>query len=104
MPSWKHHLFVCNNRRPPGHPKGSCAERGSQELLLALIEEIERHDLYDTVKLNTASCLGPCQQGPTVVVYPEGCWYGNVQPADAAEFAISHLVNGHPVERLLLKD
>lgn len=104
MPSWKHHLFVCNNKRPAGHPKGSCAERGCNEILMALSEEIERQELFETVKVSTSSCLGPCAAGPTVVVYPEGVWYGGLKEADVAEVVVSHLVNGVPVERLLLQE
>ena len=103
MPAWRHHIFVCTNQRPPGHPKGSCAGRGSREFLLALQEEIERQELFDTVKVNTTDCLGPCRAGPTAVVYPEGCWYGGLRPEDACELVTSHLVNGHPVERLALQ-
>jgi (2Fe-2S) ferredoxin len=104
MPSWKYHLFVCNNKRPPGHPKGSCGERGCNDLLLALGEEIERQELFEAVKVNTSSCLGPCQQGPTLVVYPEGVWYGGLRPADVQELVTSHFVNGVPVERLMLRE
>ena len=104
MPNWKHHLFVCNNKRPPGHPKGSCADRGCNELLMALAEEVERQELFETVKINTSNCLGPCQAGPTMVVYPEGIWYGGMKVQDVAEVVVSHLVNGVPVERLQLRE
>ena len=104
MPAWKHHLFICTNQRPPGHPKGSCGERGCQQILLALQEEIDRQELFETVKINTSSCLGPCQQGPSVVVYPEGVWYARVTEKDVQELVISHLVNGVPVERLRLQE
>lgn len=100
----KHHLFVCTNKRPAGHPKGSCADRGCNELLMALSEEIERQELYETVKVNTTNCLGPCQQGPTMVVYPEGVWYVGIKQGDVAEIVVSHLVNDVPVERLMLRE
>lgn len=104
MPNYRHHVFVCANKRPPGPPKGSCGERGCQDVLLALTEEIERQELFETAKVNTTSCLGPCQQGPTLVVYPEGVWYTGVQEKDVQEIVISHLVNGVPVDRLIYKD
>ena len=31
-----HHVFVCTNRRPDGHPRGSCAAKGSEALRDAL--------------------------------------------------------------------
>jgi (2Fe-2S) ferredoxin len=39
-----------------------------------------------------------------VVVYPEAVWYGNVQPADAAEIVEEHLAGGRPVARLRLPE
>ena len=104
MPVWKHHVFVCTNKRPPGHPKGSCGERGCADVLLALQDEVERRELFETVKVNSSSCLGPCRQGPTIVVYPENTWYGGVTAKDVAEIVQSHFVDGRPVTRLVLPE
>jgi (2Fe-2S) ferredoxin len=54
--------------------------------------------------INKSGCLDQCEHGPTVVVYPEAVWYGNVQPEDAAEIVTEHLVGGRPVERLRLAE
>jgi len=54
------------------------------------------------VRINKAGCLDQCEHGPTIVVYPEAIWYGNVQAGDAEEIVNEHLVSGRPVERLLL--
>lgn len=104
MPSWKHHVFVCTNKRPPGHPKGSCAERGSPDLMMALTEEVDRRELFETVKVNSSSCLGPCRSGPTLVVYPENIWYAGVTVQDVREIVQSHFVEGRPVARLAFNE
>ena len=36
MPHRDRYLFVCTNRREEGNPKGSCAQKGSEELIKAL--------------------------------------------------------------------
>jgi (2Fe-2S) ferredoxin len=54
--------------------------------------------------LTTAGCLGPCAEGPNVLVYPEGVLYGHVTPADVAEIVTEHLVGGRPVRRLVQTD
>ena len=100
---FRHHVFVCENRRPPGHPKGSCAEAGGPEVREALKAELRRRGLDGQVRANGAGCLDACATGPTVVVYPEGVWYGGVTVADVPEIVESHLVNGRPVERLRLR-
>lgn len=97
------HVFVCMNSRPAGHPKGSCqtAGAGAGELMNALAMEMEKRGLFGKVALTATGCMGPCDQGPTVVVYPEGVWYGKVAPQDVPELFDQHLENGgEPVKRL----
>ncbi|MFB0906846.1 MAG: (2Fe-2S) ferredoxin domain-containing protein, partial [Spirosomataceae bacterium] len=42
-------------------------------------------------------------KGPTMVVYPEGTYYGKVQAEDVEEIIQNHLVNNQAVERLELQ-
>jgi len=101
---FRHHVFVCENRRPDGSPRGSCAARGGPEVRDALKAELRRRGLADEVRANGAGCLDACEHGPALVVYPEGVWYGGVTPADVAEIVESHLGGGRPVERLRIRD
>jgi (2Fe-2S) ferredoxin len=104
MARFRHHIFICTNRREEGHPRGSCAGRGGEALRARFKEEIARRGLGRTVRANAAGCLDQCEHGPTVVVYPEGVWYGRVRPEDVTEIIESHILGGRPVERLLLPD
>jgi (2Fe-2S) ferredoxin len=100
---FKHHVFVCENRRDPSDLRGSCGAKGSEAIRAALKDEIARRGLKKVVRANAAGCLDSCADGPTIVVYPEGVWYGGVRVEDVPEIVESHLVNGVPVERLRLK-
>ncbi len=102
MPKPERHVFVCVQSRPAGHPKGSCAQRQDGELLSAFAGRFEQMALFGRVALTSAGCLGPCDQGPNVLVYPEGVMYAGVQVADVAEIVDQHLLGGQPVERLLI--
>jgi (2Fe-2S) ferredoxin len=104
MPKFEHHIFICTNKRPPENPRGCCDPEGLGELQLAFKQELAARGLKGTVRANKAGCLDQCERGPTVVVYPEGVWYGGVSRNDVAEIVESHLVSGVPVERLKLKD
>jgi (2Fe-2S) ferredoxin len=96
----RRHVFVCTNHRPPGG-KPACAGRGSDTVLAALQEAVAAHPaLRSTVAVTPCGCLGPCFDGPTLVVYPEGVWYTWVTVADVAELVERHLVHGVPVDRL----
>lgn len=103
MSKFQRHFFVCVNERPAGG-KGSCAGRGSEDLVHALSSALGEHpELWSTVSVTATGCLGPCSEGPTVVVYPEGIWYTRLQPTDVPELIREHLVGGRPVERLVYR-
>ena len=99
---FRHHVFVCENERPPDDPRGSCGAKGSAAIREALKAELARRGLKKVVRANSAGCLDACADGPSIVVYPEGVWYGHVRVEDVPEIVESHLVNGVPVERLRL--
>ncbi|MGH9361430.1 MAG: (2Fe-2S) ferredoxin domain-containing protein [Thermoanaerobaculia bacterium] len=104
MARYRHHIFICTNRRSPEDPRGSCNADGSEKLRARFKEEVARRGLKKTVRANGSGCLDHCEHGPTVVVYPEAVWYGRVRPEDVAEILDSHIVGGRPVERLLMPE
>jgi (2Fe-2S) ferredoxin len=100
-PYYRIHVFVCTNRRPDGHPRGSCAGRGSEPLrdyLKARVKELR----LDGVRINSAGCLDRCELGPVMVIYPEGVWYAYRTHEDLDEILRVHLVEGGRVARLML--
>lgn len=104
MPKPERHVLVCLNARPPGNPKGSCAEKGSEEVFDRLKAMAKERGLGQRVIVNRANCLKHCSRGITVAVYPENVWYARVTPADLPEIVESHLENGRPIERLFMDD
>jgi len=100
MSRFKHHVFVCTNERPPGEGRPDCAGRAGREVLDRLRAGAFERALVPQVRINETGCLGQCAQGCSVVVYPEGVWYGGVRPEDADTIIEEHLAAGRPVERL----
>ncbi len=94
------HVFVCNHSRPAGDPKGSCEANGAQAVIDAFAKEFEAQKLWGRFKLTTSSCLGTCEVGPSVLVYPEGVMYQKVQSADVARIIQDHLIGGERIESL----
>lgn len=90
--------------RPEGAPRPSCTADGTSLLHTRMKQLATAAGLGSTVRINKSGCLDQCEHGPTVVVYPEGVWYGNVQPEDADVIVEEHLVRGRPVERLRIAD
>jgi (2Fe-2S) ferredoxin len=102
MEPFRFHLFVCTQQKPEG--VSCCAASGSLAVLGALDREIQSHGLNNDVQLTTCGCMGLCDEGPVMVVYPAGVWYRRVQASDAAAIVTSHLRDGKPVERLVWND
>jgi (2Fe-2S) ferredoxin len=84
LPAFERHVFVCHNARPEGAPRPSCTSNGTSDLHARLQQLVKAAGLGGKVRINKSGCLDQCEHGPTVVVYPEAVWYGNVRPEDAA--------------------
>ena len=103
MGRFERHFFVCQTQRPPS-AKQSCGARGATDVYNALVEGLgARPDLWGKIAVTSSGCLGPCFDGPTIVVYPDGVWYAGVTEADVNEIIESHMVAGKPVERLVYR-
>lgn len=100
MPKPEKHVFICGQSRPPGHPRGSCGERGCMEVVDEFLFNLQDRNCFDKIAITNTGCLGPCGHGPNVLVYPEGVLYANVRKEDVAEIFEQHLLGGTPVERL----
>ncbi len=101
MPRPEKHVFICNQARPPGHPRGSCADKGCREVLDEFLFQFQQRQCFATVQITSTGCIGPCGQGPNVLVYPEGVFYSGVGKADVAVIFDEHLLGGNPVQRLM---
>ena len=104
MKRFDKHIFICENKRPEGHPKGCCAEKGSPAVKEQFKKRLKELGLSPKVRANTAGCLDACEHGITVVVYPEQIWYGKVTVDDVEEIIQEHIIKNQPVERLKIKD
>jgi (2Fe-2S) ferredoxin len=77
-PYFEKHVFFCMNVREDG--RSCCGKQGAQEA--------QQH------------AKNRCEEGPVLVVYPEGTWYTYVDTSDIDDIIDTHLVGGKVVERL----
>ena len=102
MSYYERHVFFCVNDRGEGAERPSCNRCGSQELrdyAKARVKELGLHG-QGKVRINQSGCLDRCEEGPTVVIYPEGTWYTYIDEDDIDEIIERHLLGGKEVERL----
>ena len=100
MPKPQKHVFICTQKRPEGHPRGCCQDKGVGVILDEFRRQFDERDLYGTYMVTTSGCIGPCDLGPNVLVYPEGIMYSSVKAEDVTEIIESHLLGDTPVDRL----
>ena len=66
------------------------------------MNEIQSRNLFEKIGLTNTGCMGPCMMGPSVLVYPEGIMYGNLQKADVKTIIEQHLIGNEPVTDLMV--
>ncbi len=104
MAKFTHHIFICGNRRPAGHPRGCCDPEGTKALKAAFKSELKGHGLADCVRANSAGCLDQCELGPTIVIYPQAIWYGGVTVQDVPQIVQETILQGRVLSDLLIPD
>ena len=81
-----------------------CRSAGTQKVKEELERKIEDHGLTEEIEIVETGCMGPCSQGPLMIVYPEGVFYKQLSPEDSKEIVEEHLLKGRKVERLMVTD
>ncbi len=97
---YKYHVFFCTNQRDDGAK--CCGASGGQEMRDHLKKQVKQLNMNGEGKcrINSAGCMDRCDEGPVLVVYPEGTWYTYVDEHDIDEILHEHLENGRIVKRL----
>jgi (2Fe-2S) ferredoxin len=97
---YRYHVFFCVNERADG---SACCQRFEAQAMRDYAKQRSKSlglAGKGGVRINTAGCLDRCDEGPVIVVYPEGVWYTYVDREDIDEILQEHLVHGRVVERL----
>ena len=102
MTYFSKHLFVCTNQKAAG--KTCCANTGGDPYFDYLKERLLELQLHGPGKyrISKSGCLGRCNSGPCLVIYPEGIWYTYASRDDIDEIIDVYLLNGKPVDRLII--
>ena len=77
------HVFVCTNNRHG--ERTSCADGDSADLRLGLKEAIRARGWSDRVRVSQCGCMGLCEVGANVMIYPQKVWFSRSDPHDSSE-------------------
>lgn len=95
------HIFVCTNERK-NSTRRSCGEQHGLLLIEKLKQTFSKYNSQGNIRIQRSGCLGICDLGPTIAIYPEGVFYVNVQADDVEELVKKHFIEKTKLERLLL--
>ena len=96
MELYRAHVLVCGG--------AGCLSSGCKAVQDELLKELAAEALDKEIKVVVTGCIGTCDLGPLLVVYPEGVFYQKVNPEDIKEIVSEHLLKGRPVERLMFRN
>ncbi len=77
------HVFVCTNDR--GGARKSCADNNSQLVKSKLKDVAGEKGWKGKVRISTSGCMGLCDKGANVLIYPQKVWFPQVSPDDLDE-------------------
>jgi (2Fe-2S) ferredoxin len=104
MSYFDRHVFVCTNARQDACKK-SCNDHGEgTQAAKFLKNEVAKRALNGKghIRISQAGCLGRCQEGPALVIYPEGHWYTYQTEQDLLQILEEDLINQRQVTSLSL--
>ena len=93
---------MCTNQKQDG--KTCCANQGGLPYFDYFKEKLHTLDKSGPgkVRVSKSGCLGRCNLGPCLVIYPEGVWYTYESFADLDKIIEGHLLNNTIVSCLLI--
>ncbi len=81
-----------------------CVSAGAKKIKQELQKQVREFGIESEVNIIETGCMGPCDFGPLMLIYPEGVFYKQLKPEDMKEVVEEHFVKGRVVERLLMRD
>jgi NADH:ubiquinone oxidoreductase subunit F (NADH-binding)/(2Fe-2S) ferredoxin/NAD-dependent dihydropyrimidine dehydrogenase PreA subunit len=93
MAIFRSHVLVCGGT--------GCASSKSGEIKDRFEDKIKEMELEKEVQVISTGCFGLCEEGPIVVVYPEGAFYSKMEIGRVDKIVEEHLFKGRIVKEYL---
>ncbi|HQF55398.1 MAG TPA: (2Fe-2S) ferredoxin domain-containing protein [Fibrobacteria bacterium] len=87
------HIFVCQHSREG--ERASCGARWNASDAVAELKRLCKEKSLPA-RVSGSGCLGPCEMGPNIMVYPQKTWFHEVGLADLPAI-VDHLVDNRGI-------
>ncbi|HEX7432208.1 MAG TPA: NADH-quinone oxidoreductase subunit F, partial [Anaerolineaceae bacterium] len=93
MKYFRTHVLVCVDPQ--------CLKKGAHEIIDSLQDELVAQGLIDEVQVLETSRIGGCDNGPEMMVYPEGVHYTGLTPDDIPFIVEEHFLKGRVAQKFV---
>ena len=81
-----------------------CSTCGSETIKKRFLLELQKNNLTKKVKLVYSGCHGFCEQGPIVVIRPNGIFYPKITPENVVDIVSETIAGDRVIPELLYED
>ena len=81
-------IFVCTNNRNGEKP--SCGDHQGEAVFTELRRIAKERGIHPKIRVAQAKCLGQCNIGVNIMVYPDNVWYSHVKTENVPEIVEKH--------------
>ena len=78
-------IFVCVNDKKGEKP--SCGDHQGEAIFTELRRLAKERGLHPQIRVAQAKCLGQCNIGTNIMIYPDNLWYSGVHLEDVPALA-----------------
>jgi len=96
MAIYRAHVLVCGGT--------GCASSNSAKIKEEFESKISEYQLDKEVQVISTGCFGLCEEGPIVVVYPEGAFYNKMTVDKVEKIVEEHIYKGRIVKEYLYEE
>lgn len=90
------HVFLCTNLRADGNK--SCGMAGAAQLLGYTKRLVSGAGPTPGIRISSSGCLGRCNHGPVLVIYPDNLWFAYQTEKQIADILRIHVLHEAAVQ------